>query len=314
MHYKDLRQWQHAHVFDQDRKRPGEFRTITVILITATMMIVEIMAGILFGSIALLADGLHMSSHVVALGINTLAYVYSRHRAGDGSFSFGTGKINAMGGFIGAVLLVLFALVMAWESVERLVNPVEIAFGQAILVAAIGLVVNLASLLILGHGGPHEHSNEHHLDHDHNLKSAYLHVSADALTSVLAILALLSAKFLYLVWMDPLVGIAGAIMVSRWSFSLLRATTAVLLDRQGPERLRGTIRKAIESVGNDRISDLHLWSVGPNMYALIVCLVSHHPKSPSHYKHLIPDGLGLVHVTVEVHKCTDVGALGHSAA
>ena len=307
MHHDNLHHWQHTHAFGQDLKRPGEMRTIIVIAITAVMMVVEITAGIVFGSMALLADGLHMASHAVALGINAFAYIYARRNAHNTKFSFGTGKVNALGGYSGAVLLVLFALLMAAESAGRFVFPVTIEFNQAIFVAVIGLAVNGASVFILGHRHEptaHEHHPHDHHHHDHNLRSAYLHVLADALTSLLAIFALLTAKYAGLVWMDPLMGIVGAFLVARWSVGLLRTTSAVLLDEQGPESIRTGIRDAIEDDDN-RVTDLHLWSIGPNIYGAIISVVAHDPQTPEYYKTLIPPGLGLVHVTVEVHPCID---------
>ena len=319
MHHDNLQHWQHTHAFDQDRKLPGETRTIIVIAITSTMMVVEIAAGIIFGSMALLADGLHMASHAAALTINAVAYIYARRHAHDGQYSFGTGKVNALGGFTGAVLLAIFAMIMAWESIDRIIYPVEIAFNQAIFVAVIGLIVNGASVFILGHhhDHQHEHDGRHHQNHDchedhghehhnydHNLKAAYLHVLADALTSLLAIFALLAAKYVGLMWMDPLMGIVGALLVSRWSLGLLRSTSAVLLDKQGPEHIRTRIRQSIEHDGN-RVVDLHLWSIGPNIYSAIVSVVAHDPQSPEHYKESIPSNLGLAHVTVEVHQCSE---------
>ena len=315
MHHDKLQHWQHSHTFGQDRKRLGELRTIIVIAITATMMVVEITTGVIFGSMALLADGLHMASHSAALTINAFAYIYARRHAHDVKYSFGTGKVNALGGFTGAILLAIFALMMAWESVDRIIYPVEIAFNQAIFVAVLGLLVNGASVFILGrhHGHHHNHDGHEHRDlrdhghdhhHDHNLRAAYLHVLADALTSVLAIIALLAAKYMGLIWMDPLMGIVGAILVSQWSLGLLRTTSAVLLDKQGPEDIQTKIKECIEDNDN-RIADLHLWSIGPNIYGVIISVVSHHPQSPKHYKELIPSNLGLVHVTVEVHECID---------
>jgi cation diffusion facilitator family transporter len=312
MTYKNIDFWQHTHVFNQDQRRPGEFRTIIVIVITGTMMVVEIVAGIIFGSMALLADGLHMASHAAALSINVFAYIYARNHAHDSSYSFGTGKVNALGGFTGAVLLVIFALVMAWESIERLINPVGIAFNQAIFVAVLGLIVNGASVFILGHEYVNQnidedthdqhHQNGHH--HDHNLRSAYLHVMADALTSLLAIIALLTAKYLGFIWMDPMMGIVGAILVTRWSLGLMRTTTAILLDKQGPEKIRIKIKDGIENNSDGNVVDLHLWSIGPSIYSVIVSVVSQNPKTPDHYKKLIPSNLGLVHVTIEVHQYT----------
>ena len=295
----------HSHSFGQERKRPGESRTLIVIAVTAAMMVVEIATGILFGSMALLADGLHMASHAAALSINAFAYVYARRHAHDARFSFGTGKVNALGGFSGAVLLAVFAVMMAVESVLRLVNPVPIAFNQAIVVAVIGLVVNGLSMLILSqrddarHG--HDHGHHHH-HHDHNLRSAYLHVLADALTSFLAIFALLAAKYFGLVWMDPLMGIVGAIMVSRWSVSLLVGTSHVLLDHQAPAGIRQKVMDGIEKNGDNQVVDLHLWAVGPDIYAAIVSVATGEPRPPAYYKHLIPEDLKLVHVTVEVNR------------
>ncbi|MBT6238655.1 MAG: cation transporter, partial [Verrucomicrobia bacterium] len=190
--------FEHDHSFGQDKKKPGELKTILVIVITFTMMIVEITAGLAFGSMALLADGLHMASHAAALGVSAIAYVFARKYAHDPTYSFGTGKVNVLGGFTGAVLLLVFALIMVSESIHRLVSPVEIVFNQAITVAVIGLIVNGLSMLILGHDDHHHHS------HDHNLKAAYLHVLADTLTSLLAIFALLAAKYFGWVRMDPL--------------------------------------------------------------------------------------------------------------
>ena len=307
MRNDNLQHWQHAHAFGQDRKRPGEPRTFIVIAITATMMFVEITTGIIFGSMALLADGLHMASHAAALTITAFAYIYARRRAHDTKYSFGTGKINALGGFTGAILLVIFALRMAWESVERIIYPVEIAFNQVIFVAVLGLIVNGVSVFILGyhhHNDHHHHKHDAHKHehHDHNLRSAYLHVLADAFTSLLAIFALLAAKYVDLIWMDPLMGIVGAIMVSRWSLGLLRTTSAVLLDRQGPENIQTQIKQCIEEDDN-RVVDLHLWSIGPNIYGVIISVIAHDPKPPEHYKELLPSNLGLVHVTVEVHEC-----------
>lgn len=302
-----IHEYQHAHSFGQDKVRMGERRTVIVIIITAITMIAEIMAGVLFGSMALLADGLHMASHATALGINAFAYIYARRHAHDTRYSFGPGKVNALGGFTGAILLAVFALVMGWESLMRILAPVEIAFDQAIFVAVLGLAVNGASVFILGTAhedhddvDADEHAHEHH-HHDHNLRSAYLHVLADALTSILAILALLTAKYFHTLWMDPLMGIVGAILVSRWSLGLLRATANILLDRQGSEKIQAKIRECIENNGTDRITDLHLWSIGPNLYGLILAVATREPKRPAHFKELLPSGMGLAHLTVEVH-------------
>jgi cation diffusion facilitator family transporter len=256
-----------------------------------------------------------MASHAAALGINAFAYVYARHHAHDDSYSFGTGKVNTLGGFTGAVLLAGFAFLMASESVQRLISPVSIAFNQAIFVAVLGLIVNGISMLVLGHGHDHDHNEEggpdpehehHHIEarhdaHDHNLASAYLHVLADALTSLLAIVALLAAKYLDLTFMDPLMGIVGAILVARWSLGLLRSTAAVLLDRTAPVKICEAVRKSIEAVDDNRIVDLHVWCIGLGMYAAVVVVVSPFARPPTHYKSLIPSNLGIVHTSVEVH-------------
>lgn len=313
MQADDLQAWQHSHTFGQDLKRPGERRTLIVIAVTGAMMVVEIIAGVLTGSMALLADGLHMASHAGALSLNAFAYVYARRHAHDEDFSFGAGKVNALGGFTGAVLLALFALLMAWESVGRLLHPVEIIVDQAILVAVLGLAVNGASVFILQVDDHHDHhdlDNSHHAHHhDHNLKAAYLHVLVDALTSLLAIVALLSAKYFGLTWMDPAVGIIGAVLVSRWSLGLLRPTSAILLDRQGPESIRDSIRNSIEQDEDSQVTDLHLWSIGPNIYSVVIAVVAHDPATPGQYKERLPKNLGLVHIAIEVHACPSGGRM-----
>lgn len=301
----------HDHTFGQGAVRPGERRTIIVIVITATMMVVEIAAGIAFGSIALLADGLHMGSHTVALGITAFAYIYARRHADDARFSFGTGKVNALGGFTGAVLLAVFAAFMVWESANRLIAPTSISFNWAIAVAVVGLIVNAACALILASGG-HSHDDdqrhdqssrshvEHHHHEDHNLRSAYLHVLADALTSILAIAALLSAKYAGLIWMDPVMGFVGAALVGRWSFGLIGMTSSVLLDHQASVPVRQRIRDAIESRDGDRVSDLHVWSIGPGIYAAEIAVSASAPRSPADYRKRLPADAGLAHVTIEV--------------
>lgn len=292
----------HDHTFGQDAKRPGESRTLIVIALTAVTMVVEIWAGIVYGSMALLADGLHMASHAAALTINAFAYVYARKHARDPRFSFGVGKVNVLGGFTGAVLLVLFALLMAGESLERLVSPVEIAFNQAIAVAVLGLVVNGVSVFLLGHHHEKGHDHHHDHEHDHNLRAAYLHVLADALTSFLAIAALLAGKYFGWVRMDPVMGIVGAILVSRWAVGLVRTTSRVLLDRQAPKKAREAVRRAIEGETEDRIVDLHLWAVGPGIWSLAMAVTTDHPREPEHYLERIEEDLSIVHATVEVRR------------
>jgi cation diffusion facilitator family transporter len=296
--------WQHAHTFGQENERAGEKRTVIVTILTATMMVAEVAAGILFGSMALLADGLHMASHAAALFIAWLAYIYARRHASDPRYSFGTGKVNSLGGYTGAILLALFAALMAWESTKRVIHPVEIAFNQAIFVAVLGLIVNGVSVFILGlpehhHHEDHDHHDHHH--HDHNLRSAYLHVLADALTSVLAIAALLVAKYTGFMQIDPIVGIVGAVVVLRWSVGLLRASSLILLDRQGPDALIKKVKDCIEADGKSRVIDLHLWSIGPGIFSAAISLVTRNPQSAEHYKRLIPEKLGVAHVTLEVN-------------
>jgi cation diffusion facilitator family transporter len=310
MHNNNIQVWQHSHTFGQELKRPGELRTLVVIGITCTMMIIEIVGGILFGSMALLADGLHMASHTAALSINAFAYVYARRNAGNELFSFGTGKVNALGGFTSALLLAVFAILMVWKSTNRIVHPVEIIFNQAIVVAVLGLIVNGICIFILrvdDHHHTHEdHKTNHMHQQDHNLKSAYLHVMADALTSLLAIVALLSAKFMGLIWMDPVMGILGAILVAQWSLGLLRSTSGILLDRQGPEAIRHKITESIEIDNDSRVVDLHLWSIGTNVYSVVIAVVAHEPSTPDNYKARIPKKLGLKHISIEVHECPSV--------
>lgn len=323
--YKPLSR-QHSHAFGQDKRRPGERRTLVVIGITGSMMLVEIAAGLSYGSMALLADGLHMASHAAALVINVFAYIYARRQAHNLHYSFGTGKVNALGGYTGAVLLFVFALFMATESVDRLIHPTEIQFNQAILVAVLGLLVNGVSVFILGEQG-HDHERDHdegahahtrtpepelnsRHGHDHNIRAAYLHILADALTSLLAIFALLAAKYFGLVQIDPLMGIVGAVLVTWWSVGLLRASSAVLLDRQGPEMLRQKIRERIQAVDGCQVTDLHVWEIGPGIYSVILAIAASDPQPPAYYKQMLPAGIDLVHVTVEVNPS---GAAARSA-
>ncbi len=318
-HTVSIERWIHDHTFGQDTRRVGERRTLIVILITAVTMVIEVVAGLVFGSMALLADGLHMASHASALTISAFAYYYTRRHARDARFNFGTGKVNTLAAFASAVLLVVFAIVMVGESVKRFISPVHIEFNPAILVAVLGLVVNGVCLLILKgrdhghHHGDHghdEHSHDHGSDRhqDHNLWSAYLHVLADALTSVLAIFALLAGKYFGLMWLDPFMGILGAALVIRWSYGLVCSSTRVLLDMQSPELLRQSVRSSIEKEDDNRITDLHIWAVGPNIFAAEIAVITSVPKDPDHYCKLLPQHLGLVHVTVEVRRCPSVSA------
>lgn len=294
----------HSHTFGQDKQRSGEKRTLIVIAITLAMMAIEITAGTVFGSMALLADGLHMASHSAALAITAFAYIYARKNAANPKFSFGTGKVNALGGFTGALLLAGFALMMAWESIDRLLNPVAIQFNWAIGVAIVGLVINGASMFILGdhHDHGHSHGHDHHEHgHDHNLRSAYLHVMADALTSVTAIFALLAAKYFGWIWMDPIMGIVGSLLVANWSIGLIRTSSYTLLDYQAPPESLHALHQAVESE-TEKIADLHMWSIGPGIYSAMLTIVAQDPLDPESYKARIPQELGIVHATIEVHK------------
>ncbi len=295
----------HEHHFGQHEQRGGETRTKIVVGLTAATMVVEIVAGLVFGSMALLADGLHMASHAAALGLAVVAYVYARRRAHDERFSFGTGKVNALAGFASAVVLAIFALLMAGESIHRFVEPVPIAFNQAILVAFLGLVVNGASVVILRdnheHGHRHHHHGDHGEGHDHNLRAAHLHVLADALTSVLAIVALLAAKHFGAVWMDPAMGIVGGVLVAVWAWGLLRETSAILLDRQAPRDVVDRVRRAVESDGRARVVDLHIWSIGPGYRAAIIAVeAATRDISIEEVQSMIPPDIGIEHLTVEV--------------
>ena len=297
--------WNHEHSFGQDKKRSSETRTIIVILITASMMCIEIVAGLAYGSMALLADGLHMASHTAALSISAYAYYFARKRAHDRSFSFGTGKVNSLGGYTGAILLLIFALMMVYESIHRLLKPEDILYNQAILVAVIGLIVNGASMLILGHDEHHHHGHDHH-GHDHNLRAAYLHVLADTLTSFLAIIALLAAKFYAWNWMDPIMGIIGAFLITKWSIGLLKQSGNVLLDRQGPDHLVKSVEKVIKSMpSKPEIVDLHIWLIGPNIFSAAITVLANEEKCIGCLiKSEIKNISAIVHTTIEVHQCS----------
>ncbi len=308
MHIHSLEQWRHNHDFNIDTSE-GERRTRLVVILTAVTMVVEIVAGYLFGSMALLADGWHMGTHVAALAISLFAYRYARRHAENPRFSFGTGKVTALGGFTSAVTLAMVALLMGVESIERLVSPETIRFNQAIAVAVLGLIVNLVSAWLLhgGAGGHHHHHHDahqpHHHHHDQNLRAAYMHVLADALTSVLAIVALIAGKYFGWVWMDALMGIVGAVLITRWSIGLLQDTSAVLLDSVPSESLDRAIKEAIEGDSDNRIVDLHVWQLGPGSFGVIISLVTHEPRDPEHYKALIAHLHSLQHVTIEVNAC-----------
>lgn len=302
MHAKELHRREHHHSFGTDTQTKAERRTWWVIALTFTMMTVEITAGMLFGSMALLADGWHMGTHAAALSVTVFAYIYARRHSTDRRYSFGTGKVGSLGGFASAVGLAVVALMVFGESVARLASPVGIRFNEAIAVAVVGLIVNLGCAWLL-RDDHHHHDEFEHAHHDHNLRGAYLHVLADALTSMLAIVALTTGKILGWIWMDPIMGIVGAVVIARWSYGLLRDTSRVLLDAEVADKQRKTIMDIIESDSDNRVSDLHVWRVGPKHLAAIVSVVSHDPKEPDHYKKLLQDREDLVHMTVEVHRC-----------
>jgi cation diffusion facilitator family transporter len=314
MHTQDIAAYQHPHLFHYSGTR-AERKTMRVVLLTVVMMIVEIVAGWAFHSMALLADGWHMSTHAAALGLSWLAFVFARRHAVDQRFVFGTWKIEVLGGFVSGILLGVVGLAMAVVSVERLTQPVAIRFNEAIYVAVAGLAVNLVSVLLLGERGhPHEHG---HGQDAHagaraganlNLRAAYLHVVADALTSVLAIAALLGGKFFNWCWLDPAMGIVGAILILRWTVSLLRETGGILLDREADGALVKAVRAALEIDRDTRVSDLHLWPVGPGRFACLVSLVAARPRCLDEYKARLKHLDELAHVTVEIQACAVTGA------
>ncbi|HEY1848110.1 MAG TPA: CDF family Co(II)/Ni(II) efflux transporter DmeF [Opitutaceae bacterium] len=284
----------------------AERNTRRVIVLTAVMMAVEILAGWRYHSMALLADGWHMGTHVAAFLIAALAYAMARRHRGDRSFSFGTGKIDVLGGYTSAVILGIVALFMVAESGERLFAPLSIHYNETIAVALVGLCVNVASALLLGHGHDHHghdhgHGHDHHHGEDLNFKAAYVHVIADAVTSVLAISALLAGKYLGWVWMDPVMGIVGSAVVAQWAWSLLRDTSAILLDRTPDDSdLTAEIRRAVEADKGTSVTDLHVWQVGVGQFSAIVSIRAKDPRPPEHYRKMFSEHEELRHVTVEV--------------
>jgi cation diffusion facilitator family transporter len=317
MHSHSIEQWTHDHVFLGSRHEHNERRTWFVVALTAAMMVGEIMAGWLSGSMALLADGWHMATHAAALGIAGLAYLFARQQVTNSRFSFGTGKFGDLAAFSSAIILAMIALQIAYESVVRILDPVPIAYTEAIAVACLGLFVNIASAWLLRdthdhhhHGHAHEHHDHHqhddhghhHHHHDNNLRAAYIHVLADAATSVLAITALLVAMYSGWQWADPLVGIIGSLVIASWAFGLIRASGAVLLDCSADTKLEGVIRERLETRG-DVVTDLHLWQVGPGHRAAVISVVSDEPLPPVAYKRRLRGLHGLSHVTIEVELC-----------
>ncbi|MBC2379810.1 CDF family Co(II)/Ni(II) efflux transporter DmeF [Pseudomonas sp. WS 5106] len=263
----------HEHVFLGAAHEENAKRTLWVVMLTVVMMVAEIVTGALTGSMALLADGFHMGTHVVALGIAAAAYAYAKRHANNPRYSFGTGKVGDLGGFASALILALVSLGIGVESVMRLLTPTDVQFGTATLIAAVGLGVNVVSALLLGQGQGHDHDHGHaHHGHDNNFKSAYVHVIADALTSVLAIAALLAGRYLGWVWLDPVMGIVGAIVIARWAWTLMGTTAGVLLD-QTDAHVAEEIRELVEQPGDATITDLHVWRVGPDAHAAIVSVI-----------------------------------------
>ncbi len=305
MHTLDPSRWQHSHNFVGDLGA-AEKNTRRVILLTSVMMTVEIVAGLKLHSMALFADGCHMSTHVAAFLITAWAYVMTRKNAGNRLYSFGPGKMGVLGAYTSAIILAGIALFMLVESVKRLFQPLIIHYNEAIAIAAVGLIVNLVSAFLLKDSHRHAHGHEHFHAHKHdiNLKAAYFHVLADAATSVLAVTALTAGKLWGAAWLDPVMGLAGCALISQWAYSLVRQTQIILLDQE-PEGsdLNREIRQSIEADGDSVITDLHIWQVGPNRFAAIISLVAHQPKSPEAYKAPLQAHMELVHVTVEIHRC-----------
>ncbi len=299
MHTQNLDRWRHKHDFAFIHEK-GEQRTTQVLVITALTMVVEIAAGSAFGSMALLADGWHMGTHAAAFGITIFAYRYSKKHTHDRAFTFGTGKVSVLGGFASAIALAVVALFMGFESVHRFFEAPHIRFNEAIVVACMGLGVNVICAFLLH--GRHSHDHDHGLHHqDHNLRGAYLHVLADALTSVLAIAALTFGKFFGWHFLDPLMGVVGALVITRWSYGLLMETSGIILDRNIDAQSTQAIQAAIEAESDNRVTDIHVWKVGPADYTAIISVVTHFPRSPDHYKSLLADFSDLSHVTIEVN-------------
>ena len=318
MHTDDLSAWSHEHQFDQGNLA-GERGTRAVMWITAAMMVVEIASGWWYNSMALLADGFHMSSHAVAIELSAFAYAAARHLSADKRFAFGTWKIEVLAGFASAIFLLVIVALMVVGSIERLVSPQPIHYQEAIIIAAVGLLVNIVSAFILGdahHHGHGEHANEGHDHHAHqhnenhqdlNLKSAYVHVVADAATSVLAILALVGGWLYGWAWLDPAIGILGAVVVALWAKRLIADTSKVLLDREMDHPVVDEIREAIEGGGKSSVTtltDLHVWRVGKSAYSCAVSLVTHNRElTPDIVRGWWSQHEEIVHATVEIHYC-----------
>jgi cation diffusion facilitator family transporter len=307
MHVHNTAPLTHEHHYETTDAAQSERRTWYVVGLTACMMLLEIIGGWLFESMALMADGWHMATHAAALGIAGFAYFYARKQARNPRFTFGTGKVGALGGFTSAIILTGVAVLMIAESVMRLYHPHRILFDEAIGIAALGLVVNLISAWLLkddhSHHHAHDHGHPHDHTHDHNLRAAYLHVLADALTSILAIAALTCSKFTGLLWLDPVVGLIGSCVIISWAYGLVRQTSHLLLDNTPDIELENSIRATIEADADNQVTDLHLWQLAPDRHSAIISLVTDRPQPPHHYKSLLVSFPHVVHVTVEVNKC-----------
>jgi cation diffusion facilitator family transporter len=313
MHSHSIDDYRHPHVFLGDAHERNERRMWIVIAICTAMMVTEIVGGVWFGSVALIADGLHMSTHAGALLVAALAYTCSRRYVDHGRLAFGTGKLGDLAAFTSAIALAMIALLIGYESVSRFFNPVAIAFDEAIPIAIVGLGVNLMSAFLLREDHDHHHGHDHNHPHEHvksgeyhrdnNLRAAFVHVMADAAVSVLVIVGLIAGRQFGWLWMDPVMGFIATIVIMSWSWSLVRTAGAVLLDASPDPALSAKIAARLETDG-DRISDLHLWRLGPGHIAGIISLVSDHPKSPGSYKKLLSDVAGLSHLTIEVERCS----------
>ena len=298
-------QWEHSHDFGVDSAQ-NKSKVKIVFWLTTIIMVLEIAAGTWSGSMALLADGWHMGTHSAAFLIAIFAYSYAKKNANNKLFSFGTGKVNYLGGFASAIALTIVALLMILESVQRIIEPNNIYFNEAIIVAVVGLIVNIVSAFILKddhhHHDDHHGDSDHHHDHDHNMKAAYLHVLADALTFVLAIVALLTGKYMGIIWIDPVMGIVGAIVILHWSYGLIKESSTVLLDKSVDvstfEKISQTLDKR-----NTIINDIHVWKIASTHQAAILSVSSPSPLSTEEYKKILSESLPqLSHVSVEVNK------------
>lgn len=315
MHTHSLDAWQHSHLFLGERHGHNERRVWLVVGLTVAMMIVEIAGGMMFGSVALTADGWHMATHAAALSISGISYAFARRHAHNPHYTFGTGKFGELAGFTSAIILGMVSIGVAYEAIARMSAPVAIDFREALVIAGVGLLVNIASAWLLSDHHHHDDAADHHHGHHHhhaethahasdgNQRAAFAHVVADAATSALAIVALLAASLFGWTWIDPLVGLVGAVLIAIWAFGLMRSSSAVLLDALPSEETAAAIRRRLET-SDDRVSDLHVWQLGPGHIGLIASIVADDPKTPEDYKSRLKDIPNLSHVTVEVFRCT----------